>query len=58
MEVEGLLMDVKLSRQFRDVLNSLPPRERFKMQNDFALSDKPVQFATMMVQLHKGKRNA
>lgn len=38
-------MDVQLSRSFRDLLNSLPPRERFKMQTDFSLSKDPVKYA-------------
>jgi len=51
-------MDARLSRAFRDLLNSLPTRERFKMQTDFATSEMPVQFAEMMVRVHGGKQRA
>lgn len=49
-------MNAKQSRQFRDVLNSMPPRERFKMQTEFATSKNPVAFAALMVQA-RGKNN-
>lgn len=51
-------MNAKQSRQFRDVLNSMPPRERFKMQTEFATSTNPIAFATMMVHVHGKNNNA
>lgn len=51
-------MDVKLSRAFRDFLNTLPSKERFKVQTDFAMSKNPTGFAVMVLTANRGKTNA